>query len=78
MFKAGDPAVRAAGARKAVGFLGESDQLGFNAPPFEGNENLLTLLHPYALMMGLTTMALFAMHGSIYLHLKTCARTPQR
>jgi cytochrome d ubiquinol oxidase subunit II len=33
--------------------------------------SLLTLLHPYALMMGLTTMALFAMHGAIYLHLKT-------
>jgi cytochrome d ubiquinol oxidase subunit II len=30
-----------------------------------------SLLHPYALLMGLTTLALFAMHGSIYLHLKT-------
>ena len=29
------------------------------------------LLHPYALWMGLTTVGLFAMHGAIYLHLKT-------
>lgn len=31
----------------------------------------LGLLHPYALMMGLTTTALFAMHGAIYLLMKT-------
>ncbi|MEI7911411.1 MAG: cytochrome d ubiquinol oxidase subunit II [Verrucomicrobiota bacterium] len=31
----------------------------------------LGLLHPYALLMGVTTVALFMMHGSIYLHLKT-------
>jgi cytochrome d ubiquinol oxidase subunit II len=31
----------------------------------------LTLLNPYALLTGLTTVALFAMHGSIYLVLKT-------
>ncbi len=29
------------------------------------------LLHPYALLMGLTTTALFAMHGAIYLLMKT-------
>jgi cytochrome d ubiquinol oxidase subunit II len=29
------------------------------------------LLHPYALLTGVTTVALFTMHGSIYLHLKT-------
>jgi len=29
------------------------------------------LLHPYALWTGVTTVALFMMHGSIYLHLKT-------
>lgn len=28
------------------------------------------LLHPYALMLGVTTVALFAMHGAIYLSLK--------
>ena len=33
--------------------------------------SLLTLLNPYALLTGLTTVALFAMHGSIYLVLKT-------
>jgi cytochrome d ubiquinol oxidase subunit II len=31
----------------------------------------LGLLNPYALLMGLTTVALFTMHGSIYLYLKT-------
>ncbi|MDE1169902.1 MAG: cytochrome d ubiquinol oxidase subunit II [Verrucomicrobium sp.] len=31
----------------------------------------LGLLHPYALLMGITTVALFMMHGSIYLVMKT-------
>lgn len=31
----------------------------------------LGLLHPYALLMGVTTVVLFMMHGSIYLHMKT-------
>ncbi|PTX91488.1 cytochrome d ubiquinol oxidase subunit II [Opitutus sp. ER46] len=31
----------------------------------------LSLLNPYALLMGVTTVALFAMHGAIYLVLKT-------
>lgn len=31
----------------------------------------LGMLHPYALLMGLTTAALFAMHGAIYLLMKT-------
>lgn len=31
----------------------------------------LGLLHPYALGLGITTLALFTMHGAIYLHLKT-------
>lgn len=31
----------------------------------------LALLHPYALLTGLTTVALFAMHGAIYLAMKT-------
>jgi cytochrome d ubiquinol oxidase subunit II len=38
---------------------------------FEFAGSFLSLLHPYALLMGLTTVALFAMHGAIYLHLKT-------
>ncbi|OIQ98866.1 cytochrome bd-I ubiquinol oxidase subunit 2 [mine drainage metagenome] len=33
--------------------------------------HFLGMLNPYALMMGVTTVALFAMHGSIYLLLKT-------
>jgi len=33
--------------------------------------SFLGLLHPYALLMGVTTVALFTMHGAIYLHLKT-------
>ncbi len=33
--------------------------------------SFLGLLHPYALAMGVTTVALFAMHGAIYLVLKT-------
>ena len=32
---------------------------------------LLELLHPYALLVGVLAVATFAMHGSIYLHLKT-------
>ena len=31
----------------------------------------LGMLHPYALLLGVTTVALFAMHGAIYLELKT-------
>ena len=33
--------------------------------------SVLTLLNPYALLTGVTTVALFAMHGAIYLVLKT-------
>jgi cytochrome d ubiquinol oxidase subunit II len=36
------------------------------------------LLHPYALLTGVTTVALFMMHGSIYLHLKTDGEMQQR
>ena len=32
---------------------------------------LLGLLHPYALLLGVTTVALFAMHGAIYALMKT-------
>ena len=34
----------------------------------------LGLLNPYSLLMGITTVALFTMHGSIYLYLKTDGR----
>ncbi|HTJ78154.1 MAG TPA: cytochrome d ubiquinol oxidase subunit II [Rariglobus sp.] len=33
--------------------------------------SFIGLLHPYALLMGVTTVALFAMHGAIYLVMKT-------
>jgi cytochrome bd ubiquinol oxidase subunit II len=36
---------------------------------FQGN--LLTLLHPYPLLVGLTSVALMVMHGNLYLILKT-------
>ncbi len=43
--------------------------------PLDASENyagtLLGLLNPYALMVAVTTVALFAMHGSIYLVMKT-------
>jgi len=40
-----------------------------SAGEFSGT--LLTLLNPYALLTGVTTVALFTMHGAIYLALKT-------
>lgn len=33
--------------------------------------SFLDLIHPYSLLMGITTLALFAMHGAIYLVMKT-------
>jgi cytochrome d ubiquinol oxidase subunit II len=43
--------------------------------PLDANHNytggFFTLLRPYALLMGVTTVALFAMHGSIFLCMKT-------
>jgi cytochrome d ubiquinol oxidase subunit II len=33
--------------------------------------SFFSLLHPYSLLMGLTTVSLFAMHGAIYLVMKT-------
>ncbi|MEW5764683.1 MAG: cytochrome d ubiquinol oxidase subunit II [Acidobacteriota bacterium] len=41
------------------------------APDHEFAGTFLGLLHPYALLVGVTTVALFMMHGSIYLTLKT-------
>jgi cytochrome d ubiquinol oxidase subunit II len=40
-------------------------------PDHEYAGTFLGLLNPYALMVGLTTAALFAMHGAIYIVLKT-------
>jgi cytochrome d ubiquinol oxidase subunit II len=44
----------------------------------EFNGTFLGLLHPYALMVGVTTVALFMMHGSIYLVMKTEGETHDR
>ncbi|MFZ5833282.1 MAG: cytochrome d ubiquinol oxidase subunit II [Planctomycetota bacterium] len=38
---------------------------------FPNEFSFFSLLRPYALLMGLTTVALFTMHGAIYLYLKT-------
>ncbi len=38
---------------------------------FDFQGNFLTLLHPYSLFVGVTTVALFAMHTNLYLTLKT-------
>lgn len=43
---------------------------------FQGG--LVDLLHPYALLVGLFAVATFAMHGSIYLYLKTEGELQQR
>lgn len=43
--------------------------------PIDADRNIVMglpdLLHPYALLVGVTTVSLFALHGSIYLALKT-------
>jgi cytochrome bd ubiquinol oxidase subunit II len=43
---------------------------------FQGT--FISLLHPYALLVGLFAVATFAMHGSIYLYLKTEGELQQR
>lgn len=43
-------------------------ELGFN---YEFQGHWLDFLHPYAIMVGITTVALFMMHGAIYLAMKT-------
>jgi cytochrome d ubiquinol oxidase subunit II len=50
--------------------------------PLDNNGNfagtLLDQLQPYPLMVGALTLALFAMHGSIFLYLKTTGELQQR
>ena len=41
------------------------------APDHEFAGTFLGMLHPYALLLGITTLALFMMHGAIYMVLKT-------
>ena len=65
----------------SIGSIGASLLIGvtlgniaWGIPLDAGHEytgGFLDLLHPYALLVGLTTVALFAMHGCIYLLLKT-------
>ncbi len=43
-------------------------------PNYEFQGNWLEFLNPYALMVGVTTLALFSMHGAIYLLMKTEGR----
>lgn len=43
-------------------------------PDFEMQGNWLQFLNPYALLVGVTTLALFMMHGGIYLLMKTEGR----
>ena len=40
-------------------------------PGFEFTGHWLGFLNPYALLVGVTTLALFMMHGAIYLSMKT-------
>jgi cytochrome d ubiquinol oxidase subunit II len=45
---------------------------------FEYSGTFATLLNPYALLVGVTTAALFMMHGAIYLVMKTEGELQQR
>lgn len=48
--------------------------LAWGIPLSENGEmhlRLIDLLHPYAILIAVTTVALFTMHGAIYLYLKT-------
>ncbi|HEY3284697.1 MAG TPA: cytochrome d ubiquinol oxidase subunit II [Armatimonadota bacterium] len=52
----------------AVGNMIKGIKVG---PDMEYAGGFFDLLHPYPILVGLLTLALFAMHGSIYLYLKT-------
>lgn len=52
----------------AVGNIARGVPLDVNGE-FQGN--FLTLIHPYSLLVGVTVVLLFAMHGALYLLLKT-------
>ena len=52
-----------------------------STPHHEYTGTLLTLLNPYALLGGLATLSLFALHGAVFLALKTpatCGCAPTR
>lgn len=44
----------------------------------EFHGSFVTLLHPYALLVGVTTVALFVMHANLYLVLKTAGSLQQK
>ncbi len=71
--------VGSAGASLLIGVaLGN---MAWGIPLDRGHEytgGFLDLMHPYALLVGLTTVALFAMHGCIYLLLKTEGKLHER
>jgi len=52
----------------ALGNIAKGVPLG---PNFEYRGNLLEQLNPYSILVGVTTVALFMMHGSIFLLMKT-------
>ncbi len=54
----------------ALGNITRGVPLG-GPPDYEYAGTFFTLLNPYSLLVGLTTLALFLMHGSIYVVLKT-------
>lgn len=65
-------AVGSVGASLLVGVALGNIALGIPLDAdFEYRGGLLGLLRPYPLLLGVTTVALFTMHGSIYLVLKT-------
>jgi cytochrome d ubiquinol oxidase subunit II len=47
-------------------------------PDGEYHGRFLQLLHPYTVLVGLMVVALFAMHGAVYLNLKTAGELQQR
>jgi cytochrome bd ubiquinol oxidase subunit II len=47
-------------------------------PDGEYHGRFLRLLHPYTVLVGLMVVALFAMHGAVYLNLKTTGELQQR
>jgi len=54
----------------ALGNITRGVPLG-GPPDYDYGGTFFTLLNPYSLLVGLTTLALFTMHGSIYVVLKT-------
>ena len=69
--RAGHVPVRRGGGQRDAGHAA-------SAPTWSFTGRSVDLLHPYALLVGLFAVATFAMHGSIYLYLKTEGELQQR